>query len=315
MNPFFKFFVLLFLMMPLLVKSQQDTKAVFLSINKQASSIDEALLKINTSLKKDRHKDAEQQTHDIEIMLASIEKQSNALALETAKEISSITGGFKTDMDDFEKLLHKSKLFDNDKALISSLTSLKSRLGQLREFLRSAYSSFLIAGTGKENVPSSSPDSSQTITVQSQTPSLEKQTTTVQAPQHDSSLSATEEPIANPPGRSNPVILAQMREAAEQVAAWIDTLQIAVKKSQYVKIAMLAKNVAAMAAKIADLSLLVEDDQKNNIKTLAAGLKKYAEDLHELSHKGLAVHEQMHETIDLMQTRSGVLSTGISILK
>lgn len=299
-------YLFLFLLIPFTVKSQEAVKAVFLSINREASSIDELLVKMNVSLKKDKHKEMEQQTHAIETALTAIEKQANDLSLENSEKIYALTRAFRTDLTNFEKLVHKGGMFDNDKSMTAAFVSLKTRQNELREFLRNTYSA-LVAEPGKDK-----PLPSPTDTVQTHTDTSRHSVT---APPVQETPPPKTEPPAPTNGEGNASVLAEMHQAENQIAVWIDSLHIAAKKSLTVKIRSLARNVAGAAARLEDLTLLLKDGQKDNIKTLAGGLRQYAERLQALATKGHAAHEQVHQTIDLMETRLGVLSTGLRLVK
>lgn len=305
MSPLFRL-AFLFLLLPQYAKSQADAKAVFLSINKQAAAIDEALAKMNAAVKADRHKEIEPQTHAIEAALGNIEKQSGELPPEDSEKLRAIANGFKTDLSNFEKLAHKSALFDNDKAMAAAFAPMKSRQSSLRDFLRAAYSA-VVAAPEKEKKPDTASSSNPSASTTAQTPPTQPQ------PQQPAPQKA--EPPVQDSGASDAEVLADIRETENRMTAWIDTLHTAVKKNQFAKIRTLAKNIAGAAAKIADLAVLLKDEQKASIQTLATGLRQYAERLQALSAKGHAVHQQMHEALERIETRFSVLSTGIRILK
>lgn len=302
----FRLVLLLFLLSPFLGKTQEVEKAVFLSINKEATAIDELLLKMNASLKKDKHKELEQQIHAIETALETIQKKSNELSLENSEKIYAITKVFKTDLSGFEKLPNKGKMFDNDKAMTLAFAPLQKRQDELRAFLRSAYSA-LVAAPQKENSLPPHTDSVATTKVQ------------VRDTMATLPVTKTTEVIIQPPvpasGEINAQVLAAMREAESQIGSWIDSLHLAAKKNLHQKIRTLAISIAGKAAQMQDLSLLLNDGQKDNLKTLAGGLRQYAETLQVLSTKGSAAHEQMHKIINLMEIRLGVLATGLNLVK
>jgi len=97
--------------------------------------------------------------------------------------------------------------------------------------------------------------------------------------------------------------------------ASINSIHQALKKNQWATIGALAKSISRSATKIEDLALLTKDEQKENIRTLAAGIRSYATQLYNLSRKGKAAHHQIHETLETIETKFSSFSTGISILK
>ena len=61
--------------------------------------------------------------------------------------------------------------------------------------------------------------------------------------------------------------------------------------------------------------MLLKSKQKENVIILSAGLKDYADQLHEPSHKGHATHDQMHETLEKIEVKFSTLSTAIGLLQ
>lgn len=298
----FNICLLLFLLLPSLAKSQENAKAVFLSINKQASAIDNLLGQMSNSLKKDRHKEMLQQSREMEGALEAIEKLANGLPLENSDKIFGLIKAFKTDLAGLNKLVQKGGFLDKDKALATPFASLKSRQEALRGYLRNAYSALIAAPPATKIPPSPLP-----------TDSL--QNSKAALPVVSGSLPVVNDlPSANLQ-ESAPQVLAGMRQEKDRIATLIDSLAVAVKKNNAGKIRNLCKSIGGAAAKIEDLSLLLKDAQKDNIKTLAAGLKQYAGKLQQPAAKGHAAHEQLHELLELIETRFSVLSTGIAILK
>lgn len=306
-----------------LVKSQESAKAVLLNINKQATVVDNALAEMNKSLKNDKHKDLAQQVKIIESTIDAINKNGNALDLETAEKLFAITSKFSDPLKEINKLVNKSGLFDKDKELDAAYLKLKNQQAAFREFLRTTYSNLV-------SLPAETETKKPETQVQTQTNKNDKvqladtsaakhgKDTVASQPSNEANKTLQQSSTSSSTtdaGTSNPEVLYSIKQEGKKIEIYIDSIHHALKKNQNLKIETMAKNIALSAIKIEDLCLLLKDEQKENVRTLAAGLKTYADRLHNLSHKGKAAHEQVHETVEAIETKFSSLSTGISILK
>ena len=113
------------LMFSSLAKSQDTIKATFISINKYATTIDNLLLQMNSSIKADRHTEIHQQLTDIKTALLSIETELQYLPDEYYNSFAPVVASFKTEADEFEKLTLKKSFLDKDKRIIAKKLSLE----------------------------------------------------------------------------------------------------------------------------------------------------------------------------------------------
>lgn len=72
----------------------------------------------------------------------------------------------------------------------------------------------------------------------------------------------------------------------------------------------MAKNILNYVAKFEDLTLLLKDGQKENVRTLATDLQRNAKKLYNLGRKGKATHE----AIDTVEINFSSPYTSIGIL-
>lgn len=309
--------LLLLLFVCSITNGQESTKAVLLSINQQATLIDKMLVQMNSSLQNDRHKELRQQTKSISTAIAAIEKKSGELSLEISEKLFAITHNFKKALKEMQQLAENSGLFDKDKVLEAGYAQLKSVQTSLRNFLRTTYSGLegqqdsVIKDkvATQDSVLVLKKDTAVTFTT---TPS---ETSSENTFRKEPVTTNTTIPSSAVGGNSSPKVLDSIQQERLEMETSISSIYQALKKNQWATIGVLAKNISRSAIKIEDLVLLTKDEQKESIRTIAAGIRSYASQLYNLSRKGKAAHHQIHETLETIEAKFSTLSTGISILK
>lgn len=292
------------------VKSQDSIEAVLIGINKHAINIDESLFKINGSIKADRHSEMEQQTKDVKAALYSIVKEMKNLPGEYYNILVNPVTSFQTGIDEFEKLTLKGRLFDKDKLLNQGFMGLQQNQNELRTALKSAYGKALQQKeqTGiKNQADTKQADTGivqNNVSSSVEQPALKKDTV---AEHNNTAATSTTS--------GNLTVLDSIRQAQHQIKTWIDSIHIAMKKNHYTKVGVYAKSILNASLKISDLILFLNSDRKESLLTIVAGLKNLSEALHELSHKGVAAHHDMHETINEIEIKFSTFSTGISLVQ
>ena len=284
------------------VVSQEPIKAALMNINKYATVIDKALLKINGSIKADRHTEMEQQAEVIKTALNSVVKELSYLPGEYAAMLSGPVTSFQTDIDKFEKLTLKKQFLDKDKLLDKGYKDLQQWQEEFRQALKSAYS--------------------KAVEQPEQQPRMEKETinkivkvdTTAAAPIEVNAIVNNEATAANTTS-ANFILLNSIHQTQKQIEDWIDSSHTAMKKGSFTKVGINAKNILNASLKISDLLLLLKDERKEALLVLATGLKNLAHRLHDLSHKGNSAHHGMHETLEKIEIKFNALSTGISLVQ
>lgn len=271
---------------------------------------------MDKSLQNDKHKELKQQTQKISTALNTIEKEGNDLPMDMSDTLFDLTHRFKAPLKQLNQLAEKSGLFDKDKALDAALLQVKNQQAALREFLRTTYSALISDTTAitrteihdtKETTQQPRHD-----TVQHNLPNVSADTVK-KAP--------VQEPLVVIPapltegGASNPEVLNSIQQERRQMETSINSIHQALKKNQWATIGAQAKNISRSALKIEDLVLLTKDEQRQNIRTIAGGIESYASQLYNLSRKGKAAHDQIHEVLETIEVKFSSLSTGISILK
>jgi hypothetical protein len=282
------------------VISQDAIKATLININKQATVIDAALLKINSSIKTDRHAEMEQLAESIKAALNSMKKELQYLPDEYNNGLSTAVSSFQTDTDNFKKLTAKREFLDKDKLLQQAFFGLQQKQNELRGALKSAYSKAL---------------------QQQEQPGMEKkpekenvQADTMQ-PVRSTGANKDKEIAVASSTSDNSIILNSLHHTQQQIEGWIDSSSIAMKKSNFIKIGVYAKNMLHASLKINDLLLLLKSDRKEDLLALATGLKNLAHRFHELAHKGSAAHHELHETLEKIGIKLNSLSMGISLVQ
>ena len=264
--------------------------------------IDKALLKIDGSIKADRHTEMEQEAEVIKTALNSVVKELPNLPGEYAYMLSGPVTSFQTGIDKFEKLTLKKKFLDKDKLLDKGYKDLQQWHEEFRQALKSAYS--------------------KAVEQPEQQPRMDKKTvneivkvdTMTSAAKEINAMANNETAAANTTS-ANLILLNSIHQTQKQIEGWIDSSHTAMKKSSFAKVGVYAKNILNASLKISDLVLLLKSERKEALLVLATGLKNLAHHLHELSHKGNTAHHELHETLEKIEIKFNSLSTGISLVQ
>jgi transglutaminase/protease-like cytokinesis protein 3 len=284
------------------VVSQESIKATLININKYATVIDKALLKINGSIKADRHTEMEQQAEVIKTALNSVAKELPYLPGEYADMLSGPVTSFQTDIDKFEKLTLKKQFLDKDKLLDKGYKDLQQWQEEFRQALKSAYSKAV-------EQPEQQPHMDKKPVNE-----IVKVDTMTAAPKEVIAMVNNEIAAGNTTS-ANLILLNSIHQTQKQIEGWIDSSHTAMKKGSFAKVGVYAKNILNASLKISDLVLLLKSDRKEALLVLATGLKNLSHRLHELSHKGNTAHHEMHETLEKIEIKFNSLSTGISLVQ
>lgn len=269
-----------------LAKSQETLKSTLLDVNKNATVLDGLIADIATGLKKDKHNDLERLAVSIKNELSAIDQKLMLLAEPDRAPIISVVNLYNTEVDNFQKLTNKSRLFDKDKLLDEAFDKIKNRHSELRQLLKSTYTTILQKEEQKK---------------------VEKQ------PEQSKDNVKTDEP-ANEPD-ANIKILGLVTGSKQMIELYIDSIHLAMKKNKFSEVSKYGRLISNDCLQIEDLSLLLKSDQKESIRILTAGLRSYADELQEHARKGIASHHQMHEVLEKMEIKLSSLITGLSLIQ
>ena len=114
------------------VKSQNDPKAAVAGILQETTTVDGILTKMQTEIDKDQHNLLEQQIHPLQNSVSAMQDKASTLPKEYNDALTNKISNMKTSADAFEKMVHKSKVADNDKELRSSFNELKRNLASIK---------------------------------------------------------------------------------------------------------------------------------------------------------------------------------------
>lgn len=263
------------LLFSITAKGQNDPKTAVLTMQQETSLTDNILSQISESIKKDKHKEMEVQIHSLESSLARIQDQSASLPKEYNEGLSTKINDLKTTVSEFEKLVHKSSVFDKDKQLNSKLLQLNTKFSSVKSYI-----SYVNGELDKQQV-------------QQQQQQQQQQTQNA----------------------NDPNIIASINKELSTIKSTLDSMHVYNKKSNYKKIAKFGKDAANSAGKISDMTLLVKGDQKDNIKILANETKIIANKIHVAAKKGKAAHHDLHEHMEELESKLSTLSVAVGTLK
>ena len=304
-----------------LVGQSQDTKATLTIINNYAENIEKLLVDIGSSLKTGRYSVMEHQAGIIKGNLELIETQFDSLPDEYYNNISSIVNSYKTDVNEFQVLALKNAFPDKYRLLNTAYSGLQNRNSEFRKVLETAYDNALQEqDTVAELQPDNENDKEEPVneivqedTVQTvESPAANDETAIIL---DETSGNGQETKTYNITSADNLVLLGTIYKTQDQIQKWIDSVHLAMNKNNFTNVGIYAKNISNASLKISDLALLLKSDQKESLFILAIGVRNLAETLHELSHKGMSSHHDMHETIDQLEIKFSSFSTGISLIQ
>ena len=262
------------------VKSQNDPKAAVAGILQETTTVDGILTKMQTEIDKDQHNLLEQQIHPLQNSVSAMQDKASTLPKEYNDALTNKISNMKTSADAFEKMVHKSKVADNDKELRSSFNELKRNLASIK-----TSANFV---TGELNKPAPTTTN----------------TTTPATPPTTSSTSS-----------NDPNVTAIIQEKYN-IGADIDAMKTAMTQNGFTTVAAFAEKAANSANKISDMAqMYLKGEQKDNIKTFAKELNELALTLHEKAHKGSPEHHEIHEALSSVESKFSTLSLVIATLK
>src|SRR3954464_169316 len=118
-----------------LAKSQDSTDYTLNNIKNYASHIEESYLTINSNTATDKQQAVVQQAENIKGYIDSIEEEMEYLPDEYYYHLSSLVSSYKTDVDEFEKLVSNKDFTGKDKFLSRAFTGLQQRQSEFRRAL------------------------------------------------------------------------------------------------------------------------------------------------------------------------------------
>ncbi len=228
------------------------------------------------------------------------------LAEADRRPIVSIVNLYNIDVDYFKKLSNKSRLFDKDKLLDGAFDKIKNRHSELRQLLKSTYTTILLNEQQKK-VEKQQPEQSKHSDAM-----VPLKADDIILLQNKDSLK-TDEPTNEP--RSNIKVLRLITVNKQMIELYIDSIHLAMKKSKFSDVSKYGGLISNNCLQIEDLSLLLKSDRKESIRILTAGLRSYADELQELARKGIAAHHQIHEVLEKMEIKLSSLVTGLSLIQ
>uniref|UniRef100_UPI004048CED8 hypothetical protein n=2 Tax=Flavobacteriales TaxID=200644 RepID=UPI004048CED8 len=89
-------------------------------MKQETANMDNILAQIDVSIQKDKHKEMEPQIHNLETSLSVLQDQAVYLDKTYLEGLTAKTADMQASIKDFEKIVHKSSVFDKDKELNSA---------------------------------------------------------------------------------------------------------------------------------------------------------------------------------------------------
>jgi len=295
-----------------LAKSQDSTDYTLNNIKKYGSHIAASFSTISSNIERDKQQLLAPQAENIKVYIDSIEEEMEYLPDEYYYHLSPFVSAYRTDIDEFEKLVLNQDFTDKEKFLAKSFTSLQQRQSEFRKALDLAYTAAVHQQPMPEDMPRNETANEHTAPVAEQH-NTDKDTTTV----NGNNVILVEEAVS--PSEittsSNALLLDTIHGAQQQVEYSISNIHLSMKKNNFGEVGADANSIAKAALKISDLALLLKTDQKQSLYILATGLKNLSETLHGLALKGISADDEMQECIDKIKIKFSTLSTGISLVQ
>ncbi len=304
------FFLVILVWFSLLAKSQDSTDYTLNNIKQYATGIDQSLQAISSQTTADKQTAVAQQAEKIKVNLDSIEAEMEYLPDEYYYRLSSLVSSYRTDIDEFEKLVWNKDFQNKDKYITRAFVLLQQRQTSLGKVLHTAYETALQQQTGRGNKPfrEEEDDAMQDIEQQSAA------STTISENSSEVVLVESVDPneITTP---GNTILLNTIYQAQQQIESWINGIRLQMKENNSSKIGIYANNISNASLKIRDLALLLKTNQKESLFILATGLTNLSDTLRKLTLQGMAAQDEMQDCIDKIAIKYSSLSTGISLVQ
>lgn len=253
------------LIFSLLSAMGQDTVS---KMRQEISTAENVLYQIETSMKKDKHKEMKEQMHEFNNAVAKLEDQKVYLQ---SKHIAGMTikiDDLKVTTAAFDKITHKSKLFDKDKKLKDEFQKMRTKLNSVKsylDFVQNDNNSNQTNGNNQQN------NNNQTNGNQGH-----------QDGGHDNQ-------------GNNQSSVSSLKPKVSELKKHIHKVEEALKKSAFKDVVEHARDIQDVASKIAMSS-------DNSINTSANIVKEKAEEVERLAKAHKVDHHQIHEEFELIQS-------------
>jgi len=287
--------------------SQDSTVYTLNNIKKYATHIEESYSIISNNIQADKQQPAVQQAENIKVYIDSIEGEMEYLPDEYYYRLSSLVSSYHTDVDEFEKLLLNKDFEGKDKYLAQAFTSLQQRQTEFRKALGSANDTALPQQSVMEKKPGNA-------MAEQDVDQHSANRDTLAVYRSNNVLVEAVDPNEIKTSNNAP-LLDTIHQAQQQIEQLMDSVQLAMKKSHFSKVAVFANGISNASLKIRDLTLLLKTDQKQSLFILATGLNNLSQTLHGLALKGISAHDEMHEYFDKIKIKFSTLSTGINMVQ
>lgn len=254
------------------VIGQTTAQDAIFEMKKEVSTAENILLRMEYNIKKDKHKEMEKQIHDFKNTIASLSSQKVYLQEKHFSGLRNEVYDIEIVITSFEKIVHKSRLFDKDKLLKQHFENLKIKLNSAKEYID------IIQEDIDEQEKEKEKEKKENDTIIDK----DKQS-------HQDNHGQDEGEIS--------VVKPKMAEIETQ----IHKIEASLKKNNF-------KDIAWHATKIQNLSLelnIYSQDKTSNemisINTLANSLKIKAEKLESSAKGGYSNHHQIHEDVEAVE--------------
>ncbi len=254
---------------------QTDAKATLAVMDQELITMQTSLSQIDGNIKKDKHKEMEKEIHSFNDALVRFETKSLTLSQEYSfgEQIKSV----KSSSEAFEKIVHKSSLFDKDKELNKQFVMLKSNVNNLKSYFNDVKS--LI-------------ESNMEVSHQKD---------------HDQ--------INNEYKAILDTALSKILPLNTNIKTQLSKITVALKKNDYGDVAHHAGEVIKLCDKMLPYLSYLNEKEKNALTISINSTKKEATSLQTNAKKGAANHEDVHHHFGKLELEANSLNAQLALLK
>ena len=277
-------FTITLMLLSVAVKGQDQTIGILAVMNNNINMMQTVLSDIEQSIKRDRHKEMDTQIHQLDNAVSEFETSNAKLPSEYALGITEKTDQVRSSADAFEKIAHKSKVFDKDKELKDHFAALQINVNDLQEYFagsKSAIEANIGQARNRQHEGMQKPG---------------KITPPLSSDARDAALKEIE--------RSNAEIKIQFEKITE-----------ALKASKYADVAEHAKKVSALSDKMLLLLNDLTEKERTALNATVTSSKKEAESLRVSALKGASDHDDIHKHFEKLKAQVNTLDAQMALLK
>ncbi|WP_445718184.1 hypothetical protein [Flavobacterium sp.] len=245
-------------------------------MKQETANMDNILAQIDVSIQKDKHKEMEPQIHNLETSLSVLQDQAVYLDKTYLEGLTAKTADMQASIKDFEKIVHKSSVFDKDKELNSAHATLETKLTSIKSYI-----DFVQNEIFKNQ--------------QEQQQQQQSQQTQQQKDNRQKSIPNLKTKVAE--------LETQFKKASAAFA-----------KSAFTDVGEHSEHIAKLCTALATLNENLNEDERSANAQLLITIKEKSESNETLSKTGAKSHDQIHKNLDAIKAALHKLKDNINAL-